>query len=93
MSDKPSLIESVERLTIDVRQAPDLAIDPGQLDAIAATALAIAQTKLKQGKRIIPKESLLTPWQEHSEQTRANAREHATCVIQALVLLGWLERP
>jgi hypothetical protein len=93
MTDKPSLIEPVESVTIDVRQAPELGIDKGQLDAIAATALAIAQTKLRQSKRIIPKESLLTPWQEHSEETRANAREHATCVIQALVLLGWLEKP
>ena len=93
MSDKPSIIEPVETVRIDVRQAPELSLDKGQLDAIAATALGIAQTKLRQSKRIIPKESLLTPWQEHSEATRANAREHVTCVLQALVLLGWLEKP
>jgi hypothetical protein len=88
-----SVIEKLEAVTIDTRQAPDLALDPGQLDAIAATALAIAQTKLRQSKRIIPKESLLAPYQAHSEQQRANMREHITCVLQALVLLGWLEKP
>jgi hypothetical protein len=74
------------------RRAPDLDLGVADLDRIAALALRI--THLAQERAGIPTEAIhLRPYDERTSQERAAMRAGAHRVIQAMILLGWIELP
>ena len=79
-------------LIVDVpnpRSAPHLDVSREQLDNIAAVAMSIAQADLT--GEVVPYERLLIPYAELPEQKRADIRALCYRIVQALVMLGWIE--
>lgn len=79
------LTESDQELA---RKAPKLDIGNDSLDDIARLALLISQVDGCEG--------LITrapAYHELPERTRANQRATVLRIVQAMVLLGWIEKP
>lgn len=68
---------------------PDVGLDSGALDTIGALALMIAHRHLPPGEL----NADMRPYLERSPLERARMRTAVLRVVQALVLLGWIERP
>jgi hypothetical protein len=68
---------------------PKLDISREQLDELAALGLELSQRELPD----VATPAMMTPYKERPENVRANMRAGVYRVLQALVILGWIERP
>jgi hypothetical protein len=68
---------------------PNLAISDGELDRIADLAYELAR-KAQAGAGIIHG---MPPYRERTPSSRKTIRDGVKRVVQAMVLLGWIERP
>jgi hypothetical protein len=74
------------------RRAPELDLTIEQLDEIAALAHRI--TRVHAERAGIPTEPIhMRPYAERTSQERAAMRAGVLRVLQALILIGWLELP
>ena len=85
-------LQKTDELLVNLADAPRLDLDAQALDAIASTALRLAHLDAPREGRILT-QLQARPYEARSEQERANMRAGVYRTIQALVLLGWIERP
>lgn len=83
--------ESIIELAPSLDGAPKVELTKEQLDTIAATALALAQRDV--GTAGVRPERMLRPYQEQSEQKRADQRAGVYRVVQALIMHGYIDHP
>lgn len=77
--------------TVNPADAPKLDLSKEALDELANLALTIAQEDAR--KAGVRPAKAFAPYTAQSEDTRANQRAGVYRVIQAMVLLGYLEKP
>jgi len=82
----PATLKLTESDQALARRAPKLDIGNDALDDIGRLALLISQEEGCEGL-------VKVPYHELPERTRANQRATVLRIIQAMVLLGWIERP
>jgi len=71
---------------------PETSLGPDGADQVAHLALMIAQRLAAQHATVIPPHSA-RPYRERSEQERMAMRIGVLRVLEALVLLGWIDAP
>lgn len=76
-------------VVIDPKNPPSLEVSNAQLDDITALALSIAQAHAG----VIENASMMAPYAEQPEKRKADMRARTLRTIQALVMLGWIEKP
>jgi len=64
-----------------------------EAERIARVAYRISQVASERDRRILPAGTVVRPWRSFSARERSEAVATVTRVVQALVLLGWLEPP
>jgi hypothetical protein len=84
--------ESVESLAAQI--PPEITLSPEEQDRIAHLALALTQEakRRRDALRIDVDDRGMVPYRERDAQQRANMRAGVIRVVQALQMLGYLER-
>lgn len=78
----------------DAHRAPKLdAITFHELERIARVAYRISQVQAERERKVLPPGTVVRPWRSFTARERAEASATVMRVLQALVLLGWLEPP
>jgi hypothetical protein len=77
-------------IEILARNAPNVGIGLEEADRIAALALLIAQERAR-AAGVVMTPALAVPYAERTPDWRAANRATVVHVVQALVLLGWIE--
>jgi hypothetical protein len=74
------------------RLAPDVAVGDEAADSIAALALLISLEQARVASMVVPPR-FARSYSALDEHERAGMRANVRRIIQALVLLGWIEAP
>jgi hypothetical protein len=74
--------------------APKLdAVSGEELERIARLAYRISQVEGERTRRVLPGGTIVKPWSAFTPRERVEAAATVNRVLQALVLLGWVEAP
>lgn len=76
-------------VAIDPSKPPSLDISNAELDEVTALALHIAQAHAG----VLASGAMAAPYVEQPAQRKADMRARTLRTIQALVMLGWIEKP
>lgn len=76
-------------VVLDPKTPPSLDVSNAQLDEITALALAIAQAHAG----VVEASAMMAPYAEQPERRKADMRARTLRTIQAMVMLGWIEKP